>query len=1376
MARGVGSVVALAVLLSAARAAEPEYLVGGPLAGRKLPLFATQHGEPAGYPGSIPELAAKGEVVNDMGNAYREWGPQGQGPEMQLTPDSVEHWRAYMFKYMPIRSMFDVQSQVRNFVAPGLPGAARSQVEQYAAPVYWVPRHADRRPTGRFMKPVPVVRMRVDAPVLKLDFGELPVGLYAVRVIGAVETKALRPFRQPLFLRMQVNDGADGGTSHYRIRLPYCDEFYSVGEVHFHAPVRRRYAAELAVDRGSKVDLLVHNVCLDDALAGTERRALKTRTTTAEPLAPAAPPDLDRGKRLSRDAGIWRAFPPINAQGSGIAPGHGGYGSIRGVSAGSDALDGKAIIEQHGPWVAWGRHTREMVLPEGTTPHDVFLANPKLGLLYTVADLRAGRPLPDPYPLKDDGAGLFFPDPADPAKGRVWSPIGLRVHRVYGEYYRGIGRSIQLGEKSGGYDDIHDAALTLARYAYAFPSLDYSRYLSNAAHEVGPFGRDYACRRRGTAANFLPHYMIYVKPIMFHYDRLFEFIRGNRLLAESVGRFVPWVKTPEDVVKLIDVYLVQTTAKRILRYHYHTDPMDIANLAAVVGDTKVTDPWMEWLFTRTFIYPLPVAGIQDTMISGTTREGTEFVGSTYYAQGEGASRIAAALDGYRAAGGNPRYDLSDPARYPKPIAHAFWCIENVVAGWDFMRIGDVCGPDKVPGHTLRGLGFARSGWGWTRDPRFAFILKHYLKRGTMDEKAWAAVEQAAARCPRAPWLENRSRVLPMWAGVLETGLEHDDPRFRRSVTLRVGYGLGHHHDDTLDLQVAAHGLPMTVDGGQRPGYSSPADRTSRIHNTVEVGGHSHREHSWITALADHRGARYQAASAVPPPEATLFRRQVALVDVDEGRGSQKLPPEQQKPGALLPKGVVTPNSYVFDVFRVAGGSRHMYCFHGPLHDDFQWNAQGAAPPKPGSPAAEYLRMFKVKPELNAAGKAPALFQATWRMVIDVPGPGGGEKEMLGRNYEPDAPRKFTRLHLLGVRAADAMRGQFVCRKWGYDYTNVMVGRAIGEGDRPASVFPAVIEPYVGKPFITSVGLLAVGKPSPVPGDAVAVEVKTANGHTDVCFADARPDQTRTILEAGMNVAGEFAYLSTDGEGLRQATLVGGTLLATPHVRIEAAEAGREARVVKVDYLKKTLWLDKAWPERAKPLAFEIGLAEGGHMTTYTATQVGHVQGGSVVALQRGADAYRSEVLEAAADGTVTCTLKPLSQYVRGNRKGWVASDDQASRFWRADHIDMGTFKLSGGAVSREAFGKAGVLRLWEYGVGDTARHRTSVSLRRVAPGRFELEADVAVKLSLRAQSLHLSADGETWQALAGERKGEWLTASIPLARRAGARRLLRLEP
>ena len=1352
-------------------AGEPAYEVGGALAGLVLPPFPTQHGETPGHPGCVPELAAEGEIFVDMGNAYRQWGPQGQAPERGLYDGSVEHWRAYMFKYMPVRSFFDRQSQLKNFVAPDLPGADRSQVEPYAEPVYWVPRHADPCPTGRTHKPVPVVRMKIDSPVLKLDLGPLGEGLYVVRVVGAVETARLRPFRQPLFMRMRVNDGPEGETSEYRLRLGYCDELYSVAEFYFHAPVARQYRAELSVDRGSAVDLLVHNVSLDDVLAGAVRRAIKTRTTgtSAVPVARAAlaerkeqghqvPEPLSKEERLARDAAIWDAFPPVNAQGSTIGVGHGGYGSIGGVRAGTDKLSGEQILERYGNWLPAGQ-ARDFTLPEDVRAEDVFLVNPKLGLVYTIDDLRRHRPLPLPYPVPDDGAGVYFPDPNDPAAGATWTPIGLRVQQLHRQYYQQVGTALRQYKARGQYDDAHEAAITLARWAYAFPTLDFTEYLTCTVRDPGPFGRDLSCRRRATAANFLPHYPMYVQPIMAWYDELFEVIRGNRLLAESVGRFVPWVTTPEDVVRLIDVYLVQTTAKRILRYHYHTDPMDIANLAAVVGDRQVTDPWMDWLFQRTFIYPLPVAGIQDVMISGTNREGTEFVGSTYYAQGEGAMRVAASLDRYLAAGGNPKFDLSDRRRYPKPVAHAYWRLENVVAGGDFLRIGDVCGPDKIPGHTLRDLGFARHGWRWTDDPRFAFIIRHYLGRSGETDADWARLEEAAARQPRAPWLESRSRVLPTWAGVLESGTEHDDYRFRRAAYLRLGFGVGHQHFDTLDLQLVAHGLPMTADGGQRPGYSVPPDRTTRVHNLVQVDGVPAYRHSWATALADHAGARYLAAEADPPEGVSVYRRQIALVDVDEGAGSTELEPGEQKPGAELPKDVSTPNSYVFDVFRVVGGAEHTYCFHGPVNDDFQWNARGVKPPAGGSDEADYLSRFRLMPELSFVGDAAQTLEATWRMAVEVAGPGAGEREMLGRNYWPDAPRKFTRLHLLGTEGARAMRGEFVCRQWNYHFTNLMVKKRAVEGTLD-SAFVALIEPYVGEPFITARRELTVADNRPDARRAVAVEVRTANGHTDVCFADGRPEEVRAVPDAGLKLAGEFVFYSTDADGLRQATLVGGRRLEGPQVQLVAEVPQRRGNVTRVDYLAGKMWLDQSWLPRQTPGAFEVGVP--GHMTTYTAVSVEPDPGGSVITLRRGADYFRSPITELdAGQAVVTTTLRPLVEYVDHNRTGWVASDDSMKTFWRATYLGAGRFQLDGPPVSHDAFGSEGVLRLWEYGVGDTVRQSTSVSLRRVESGVFELAADVAVSVSLRGRALEVSRDGKTWRTAEARRNQGWVTLEVP---------------
>jgi len=1324
--------VATALLSAFSIAAVPvsvrtgDYDTGGPLAGAKLPLFPTQHGEKPGQPGELP-----GKHDGDP-----------LAPCFELNPGSPELYRNYWFKYCASRSFFDRQSKLKGWVAPNIPGAAKA--EDYAAPLYWVPRHEAVANTGLKWKALPVIRCKVGSPVLKLDLGELDIGVYALRLIAAVPTEQLKPFRTPLYVRARINDGPKGEANSYRVRLGYCDEFYSIAEIYFHADEKRRFAAELAVDEGSGVEMLLHEISLDDALAGVERRALKSRRTLPEEEAP--PPEKlepPKGERLQRDAEIWLAFPRDNAQ----AFGHGWMGGDehtlrRNVTIGVPGKTPKEIADESGDW-------------QPGKGND-FLVNKKLQLEYTLDDHRKGLPLPAPYPHKDDGAGLFFPDPADPGKGHLWAPIADEVQSRYRDYPGTLVRqNVAKYLKTGDTAAAREAAVALARWAYAFPTIDAANFLTYVVRDPGPYGRDIRCRRRDSTASFYPHYMLYVDPILYDYDRLFDFIKDNAELAESIGRFVPWVRTPQDVVKLIDAYLVQTTAKRILRYHYYTDPMDIANAAAVVGDTKVTDPWMEWLFAKTFIYPLPPVGIADAMITGCCRDGCEYIGSTFYAQGEGALRVAESLDRYLKSGGNPKYNLSDHARYPKPVAQCYWRLRNVVAGWDFVRIGDVCGPDKTAGHTLRDLGFAARGWEWTADPRFAFVLKHYIGRKEESDADWAKIEQAAAKLKRAPWLDLRSRVTPMWAGVLESGTEHDDPRFRRAAYVRVGFGIGHQHADTMDLQVVAQGCPATIDGGQRSGYSAPSDGTTRVHNLVEVDGKGFQGYSWVRALADAPGARYLAAEAEPPEGVTLFQRQVALIDVDEGQGSQPLPIEGQKPGSKLPAGVTPANSYVFDVFRVAGGKVHTYCFHGTVEDDLQWNVADAKPvaEDDASEAGQYLAPFKSLPEKRFAGTAPDILEATWQQTRD-PKLMGNERAHRGPNYSDDLPRRFTRLHLLDAKGARAMRGSLNCRNFKYDFANLFVQRVAEKGARDTT-FVALVEPFVGEPFITAKRLLKVetgeiidffAKIDSAARQAVAVEVKTANGHTDICFADGVLVE-RVIPEAAMHVSGEFAFVSRDREGLRLATLVGGSFLQAPHIKLHPAQRERTGKVVKVDYLAKTFWIDQAWPASARPSVFEIGVP--GHWTTYTALDVKPDGNLTRITVENGADYFRSGIEEVNGEkGTVRCALNPTMGSRPGINKGWVASDDEMTTFWRADIVGDKTFKLTGAPVTKEAFGKAGVLRLWEYGVGDTVRQSTFASVRRVAPGQFELAADVDVTLTLpdgkprTVTTKELDADGK----------------------------------
>jgi len=221
-----------------------KFEAGGPLAGLKLPRYQGQHGEKPGYPGCIPELA-----ITDLG----KWRTQGVAPQMQLYPGSVENYRTYWFKYCPVRSFYDQQSLIKNWVAPAIPGARKSQQSTYAEPVYWVPRHSPPAHTGKFRKAVPVIKCEIDSPVFKLDCGKLKPGIYMIRAIAAVPEEKPRPFPEPLFFSLKINDGLNGEINRYRKRSGYVDQFYGIAEFSFHALTERDFSAELTVAKGSLI-------------------------------------------------------------------------------------------------------------------------------------------------------------------------------------------------------------------------------------------------------------------------------------------------------------------------------------------------------------------------------------------------------------------------------------------------------------------------------------------------------------------------------------------------------------------------------------------------------------------------------------------------------------------------------------------------------------------------------------------------------------------------------------------------------------------------------------------------------------------------------------------------------------------------------------------------------------------------------------------------------------------------------------------------------------------------------------------------------------------------------------------------------------------
>src|SRR6185436_11970827 len=136
-------------------------------------------------------------------------------------------------------------------------------------------------------------------------------------------------------------------------------------------------------------------------------------------------------------------------------------------------------------------------------------------------------------------------------------------------------------------------------------------------------------------------------------------------------------------------------------------------------------------------------GIQDTVINGYDRSGMLYTGSTSYA--EAAAEEAMHVRDYAISVNDPRFNLTDPSRFAKPLASCYWPLAMRLGGRDFARIGDVAGPDKLPTFLFDGVtNGARRGWLIQPDPKFAWVLKHTVGRENQSEAEWSQIEAAAA--------------------------------------------------------------------------------------------------------------------------------------------------------------------------------------------------------------------------------------------------------------------------------------------------------------------------------------------------------------------------------------------------------------------------------------------------------------------------------------------------------------------------------------------------------------------------------------------------------------------------------------------------------
>lgn len=755
-------------------------------------------------------------------------------------------------------------------------------------------------------------------------------------------------------------------------------------------------------------------------------------------------------------------------------------------------------------------------------------------------------------------------------------------HFIIGHDRRGM--ILEAGdayEQTGHLELAWDGAVLLAATAEKYPALDYlAQGLTGHMGGTGPVfgisawpGKNVYRGWAGSGAIQLIH----------AYDKLFDFIKDNQPLADYVGRKIPGIRTPQDLVQFLDTRLLRHIHDGAMRGQIEGSDTPKILPALVLGPGPESDLMLRnGIFLRIAKNMTHRGGIDDHAFSSYSRDGVHHIGSAGYLSDD-LTDISELLAMYVQAGGNPVFDLSDPLRFP-----------NVVEGrrtLEQIRIG-------------KGFRLLQGDAGDLRNGREPVYLDKI----------------------------HPSRVLGGYGmSILETGQFQANPLLARGLGMYFGIGRGHSQQDTLNLEIVAHGTRVAPDlGGRHEGKNSgsPNMRSNRVHNLVEVddrnfqnqiGGSTTSGTGWNTSFAPHTGVQFMEhhARASSHPQVTRYARQTAMIDVPliGATGDE----------AMINSG----NSYIFDVFRVAGGKLHTYCFHGAPTQSLSMNTTLSEELTPED--AEYLRRhFPSSQRVGAS--PPEMLQVDWAMREDL------QKSYQGAQFQADRP-VTTRLSLFGNAGRRVLVGNAFSEQYKYNFPFLYVrGSSSDEGKQ--SVYPALIEPFAGQPFLTEKEQLSISPQQYGVDGAVALRVKTTGGTTDVLYASNRPGEMVTIADQGQ-ADGKFAFVSTDAAGLRAAQLVGGTTLRTADVQITVPTRAHEAPITSVNYPQRTLRVASKLPVQL--LAGQwLGMTNpGGLVHTFEVESARRDGDGTLITHRKSARYYLSTILNRdASRGTVETEIEP----------------------------------------------------------------------------------------------------------------------------------------
>lgn len=986
------------------------------------------------------------------------------------------------------------------------------------------------------------------API-SISLGGLSPGLYTLYVYGSVDPKgrtALGRVWKPLPLEFEARDGSGALLDRGRLLAKQSLIPRRVQGFSFHVASTGPVTATLRVPQGGLETLWVQKIEMVDQLEGLPDVAVKTSQTLAVG-AGGRLASLTETRRL-RDDAIWGALPPLNTQ----LQVHGQVSQF--ASPPSGVVSEKWVSQALQPF-----NTRPWLLPQATfAPLD--FQNLSTSAVFPHREILAGTPWPGQF--QDNGVGVFFSKTDYPVLATdIYNSmraelLGFRyllfagaIMDSRGSFYGAKYPSAYFN--GGGAEVGHDGAMALVRWAYDWPALEMSLHeMRLCTHSPDlEYNADWSSEKARNGKMYYSGWSGDNTRWLFEaYDQVFPYIQNNQVFAEAVRRFIPWVNTPQDVVRMLDRYLVFASVRDVKR-GLIDGSVGVEDMAAqLLGPHPLTAPMLDLNSQFSSIYPL-TGTYDDLYATALSSSGTYYIGSfMVYGLGGAISTVnkASLLKQAKLNGVALPMDLSDVNRFGKVRKAGDYLLDMWVGGGFPFMVGDASGGPHSGLEAVARLSSldariaVKQAFDLYGDARHAWVLKN-LHGDTRPEVA------TAAQGISDPILQANSRVVVDYGAILELSPQQTNALAKTAATLRLGVGQGHAHNDYLDLNLFGMGLPLSVDLACRNEgsfWSRPSASWSYLHNHALAhdtddpnGAGGQGGEPWLRAFAPPvmRASYFDKAKSVQLERDTIF-----MEVGDSG------------------------SFYAFDVQRLSGGIYHTWAFHGCESDDIALNV-------PMAPQSTRW-IDRTLEGTQKVGTGSNLIQATWTMTrvpktVTYSFNGGGtfntvacEPTVLGAKYNASLPPVNVRATLLGRGGDQVLQGNAYSATYAYSLPYLWVQRT----GASQSTYPAIYEWYRGgTPIVANAEILQQ--------NPLIVRVNTTSQQVDTYEVSSQS-----------NLA-----ISRDARGVRWVKLSGGRGVSQSDVVLNQT-ADYDVTIVSVDYEARRLVTSGPLPADASVMAGNAG--------------------------------------------------------------------------------------------------------------------------------------------------------------------------------------------